>query len=216
MERVIPSRPRASLARAMRWIVYVAVSLAVLRPGGSPLLLPIAPLCWMLLVYDLTHALFPQFFRVQPLHVFLFGGRMGRNIESNAILPWMSVGVLSHYERIFSEAGFSLDAALFILSALRTLNEGPPPKGEVHRSSELVPDSHHVTAAELCAAVQGHAASLVGDEARIPAYLGSRGLRCGEDVGRVVMKLIDIGWIGRLENETFEDFCGLTIDRRPA
>ena len=198
----------------MRWIVYVAVSLAVLRPGASPLLLPIAPFCWTLLVYDLAHALFPQLFRVQPLHVFLVGDRMGRNIESNAVLPWMCVEELSHYERIFSEAGFSLDAALFILSALRTLSEGPPPKGEEHRASRVVPDSHHVTAAELCAAVQGHAASLVGDEARISAYLGSLGLRCGEDVGRVVMKLVDIGWIGRLQDETFEDFCGLTIDPR--
>jgi uncharacterized repeat protein (TIGR04138 family) len=199
----------------MRWIVYLAVSLAALRPGGSPLLLPIAPLCWMVLAYDLTHAFFPQFFRVQPLHVFLVGDRMGRHIESNAVLPWMSVEELSHYERIFSEAGFSLDAALFILSALRTLNDGPPPKGDGHRASEVVPDAHHVTAAELCAALQGHAASLVGDEARIPAYLGSRGLRRGEDVGSVVMKLVDVGWIGRLQNETFEDFCGLTIDPRP-
>jgi hypothetical protein len=99
MERVILSRPRVSLARVTRWIVYVAVSLAVLQPGASPLLLPIAPLCWIILVYDLTHALFPQFFRVQPLHVFLVGERMGRNIESNAILPWMSVEELSHYGR---------------------------------------------------------------------------------------------------------------------
>jgi uncharacterized repeat protein (TIGR04138 family) len=199
----------------MRWIVYVAVSLAVLRPGASPLLLPIAPFCWTLLVYDLAHALFPQLFRVQPLHVFLVGDRMGRNIESNAVLPWMSVEELSHYERIFSEAGFSLDAALFILSALRTLNEGPPSKGVGHRASEVVPDTHHVTAAELCAAVQGHAAALVGDEAPTSAYLGSLGLRCGEDVGRVVMKLVDIGWIGRLQDETFENFCGLSIDPRP-
>jgi uncharacterized repeat protein (TIGR04138 family) len=198
----------------MRWIVYVAVSLAVLRSGTSPLLLAIAPLCWMVLVYELTHALFPQFFKMQPLHVFLVGDRMGRNIESNTVLPWMSVEKLSHYGGIFSEAGFNLDAALFILSALRTLSEGPPPKGERHRASELVPDSHYVTAAELCAAVPGHAASLIGDEARVSAYLGSLGLRCGEDVGRVVMKLVDIGWIGRLQNETLEDFCGLTIDSR--
>jgi uncharacterized repeat protein (TIGR04138 family) len=199
----------------MRWIVYVAVALAVLRPGGPALLLPIAPICWMLLVYDVTHALFPQFFRMQPLHVFLVADRMGRNIESNAVLPWMSVEELSHYERIFSEAGFSLDAALFILSALRTLKEGPPPKGEEHRASKVVPDSHHVTATELCAAVQGHAASLVGDGARVSAYLGSLGLRCGEDVGRVVMKLVDVGWIRRLQDEKFEVFCGVTIDPRP-
>jgi uncharacterized repeat protein (TIGR04138 family) len=200
----------------MRWIVYVAVSLAVLRPGGSPLLLPIAPLCWLLLAYDVTHALCPQFFRMQPLHVFVVADRMGRNIESNAVLPWMSVEQLSHYERIFSEAGFSLDAALFILSALRTLAEGPPPKGEEHRASKVVPDSHHVTAAELCAAVHRHAARLVGDEARISAYLGSLGLRCGEDVGKVVMKLNDIGRIGRLENNAFDDFRGLTIDPGPS
>jgi uncharacterized repeat protein (TIGR04138 family) len=199
----------------MRWIVYAAASLAVLRSGTSPLLLAIAPLCWVLLVYDLTHALFPQFFKMQPLHVFLVGDRMGRNIESNTVLPWMSVEQLSHYARIFSEAGFSLDAALFILSALRTLNEGPPPKGEGHRASKLVADSHHVTAAELCAAVHGHAASLIGDKARASTYLGSLRLRCGEDVGRVVMKLVDIGWIGRLQNETLEDFHGLTIDSKP-
>jgi uncharacterized repeat protein (TIGR04138 family) len=168
----------------------------------------------MLLAYDLTHALFPQLFRKQPLHVFLVGNRMGRKIESNAVLPWMSIEELSHYERTFSEAGFSLDAALFILSALRTLSEGPPPKGEGHRASELVPDSHHVTAAEICAAVHGHAATLVGDESRVPAYLDSRGLRCGDDVGRVVMTLVDIGWIRRLQNETFEDLCGLTFDPR--
>jgi uncharacterized repeat protein (TIGR04138 family) len=196
----------------MRWIVYVAVSLAVLRPATPPFLLPIAPLCWMLLVYELTHALFPLFFRMQPLHVFLVGDRMGRNTESNAVLPWMDVEELSDYERVFSEAGFSLDAALFILSALRTLNQGPPPKGEGHRASKVVPDAHHVTAAELCAAVQGHAASLVGNQARVSAYLGSLGLRRGEDVGRVVMKLVDIGWIGRLQDEKLEDFCGLTID----
>src|SRR6516162_966443 len=120
MEQVIPSRPQVSLSRVMRWIVYVAVSLAVLRSGTSPLLLAIAPLFWMLLVYDLTHALFPQFFKMQPLNVFLVGDRMGRNIESNTVLPWMSVEELSHYGEIFSKAGFSLDAALFILSALRT------------------------------------------------------------------------------------------------
>jgi hypothetical protein len=28
------------------------------------------------------------------------------------------------------------------------------------------------------------------------------------------MKLVDIRWIGRLQDETFEDFCGLTMDPR--
>jgi hypothetical protein len=28
------------------------------------------------------------------------------------------------------------------------------------------------------------------------------------------MKLVDIGWIGRLPDETFEDFWGLIIDSR--
>lgn len=214
MEPVTRSRPRLSIARAMRLIVYLAVALGVVQGHPSLLLYTMAFVCWMLIAYELAHILFPDVFSTVPLRSAL--GDLNRPmVLPNAVTPWMSLGELSRGERELADAGLSFEAAMFILSTLKIITVGPTPKGEEHRASKILADRHHVTAAELCAAVQRQATFLAGDEAGASALLHSLGLRTGEDVGHVVMKLVEMGWMQRLESETFEDFCGLTIDVRP-
>src|SRR5262245_52181027 len=68
MEQVGPRRPRVSIARVMRWIACAAISLAVLRRDVPFLVFAVAPLCWAVLAYDLSSALFPQFSVQRPPH----------------------------------------------------------------------------------------------------------------------------------------------------
>ncbi len=203
----------------MRWIACLAVSFAMLRLAESqhefpPFLLGIitvCTVCWTILVYDLAYMLFPQFFRVRPIRDVLLGDWRGRVIEANGVAPWMSLEEISRHESRLAEAGFSLDTVVFVLPALREVTRGSPPRGHDHLAVDGRPDRHHVSAKELCASIGRLACVQAGGEVAATTMLGSLGLRTGEDVGNVVMRLIDIGWIQRLESDTLEDFRGLAL-----
>lgn len=75
MKQVAHPRPRLTVARLMRWIASVAVSLAVLRPGVPAFLVLLAPLCWAALAYSVASVLFPRLFVERPLYAVLIDAR---------------------------------------------------------------------------------------------------------------------------------------------
>ena len=124
------------------------------------------------------------------------------------------------YRRVARETGYPFDAVVFVVSALSTIDRGPPGPGDEGRRVEGLPDRHHVTARELCEYIPRHALSSFGKPARAREALRAWGLETGEDVGAIVMGCVAVGLGKRRPDEGAEDFRGLdlpldALERRP-
>lgn len=67
-------------------------------------------------------------------------------------------------------------------------------------------DDQHVTGQQLLEGVRSHALEEFGPMAL--TTLDMWGIRQGEDVGNIVYNLIDVGYFGKNEGDTIEDFSG--------
>jgi uncharacterized repeat protein (TIGR04138 family) len=199
------SRARVSIARVMRWVACLAVVFAGARPDAPPLLALAAVLAGIFLGYDLTVFFFHNILDLRPMRIVLVGNR--RTLLRTA----MSAEELSRFEDTLHAGGFRLESALFLHSAFQALCDTPPLPGQDERVVEGSPGQHHITAAELCASLPSHAASLSGGTSHSASLLSSLGLRRGEDVGTLVFLMIDFGLVKRRPDDSLDDFRGMTL-----
>jgi uncharacterized repeat protein (TIGR04138 family) len=67
-------------------------------------------------------------------------------------------------------------------------------------------DDQHVSGQELLAGFRDHVLSEYGPMSNI--ILDQWGLQRGEDVGNIVYNLIDVGYFGKNDGDSLEDFAG--------
>lgn len=67
-------------------------------------------------------------------------------------------------------------------------------------------DDQHVSGQELLAGFRDHVLSEYGPMSLI--LLDQWGLKRGEDVGNIVYNLIDVGYFGKNDGDSLEDFAG--------
>lgn len=196
------TRARFSIARIMLWVAGVAVVFAGLRPGVPALVSLAAVLAATAVCLDVAFTFLP---RTPALRVLLVGRR--RMFLSTA----MTAEELSRFEAALHAAGFRLESVLFLQSAFQSLCDSPPAPGQEDRAVAGRPGAHHITAAELCASLPSHAATLAGRKALAASLLSSLGLHRGEDVGRLVFTMIDFGLVQRRPDDSHDDFRGLVL-----
>jgi uncharacterized repeat protein (TIGR04138 family) len=198
------ARARVSIARVMRWVACLAVVFAGARHDAAPLSALAAALAGLVLGYDLIAFLVPRAVR-RPWRVGLVGNRP---------MPFraaMTAEQFARFEAALHAGGFRLESVLFLQSAFRSLCDSPPPPDQPDRAVDGHPGLHHITAAELCAALAAHAAARAGGPAAAAALLSCLGLRRGEDVGALVFTMIDFGLVRRRPDDSPDDFRGRTI-----
>lgn len=74
------------------------------------------------------------------------------------------------------------------------------------RVSQL-PERRHISGPELLEGVRQYAYEKFGPMAR--TVLNHWGIQAGEDVGRIVFLLIEVGVLSKTEEDTLEDFSGV-------
>ena len=74
------------------------------------------------------------------------------------------------------------------------------------RVSQL-PERRHISGQELLEGVKQYAFEKFGPMAR--TVLNHWGLEAGEDVGRIVFLLIEVGVLSKTEEDTLDDFAGI-------
>jgi uncharacterized repeat protein (TIGR04138 family) len=106
------------------------------------------------------------------------------------------------FEPIAKATGYSVDAVMFVHDAWRAASSVPSRRGPNITSRE-------VNAKQICDAVRDLAFDYFNDSEEAKDLLGAWGLRSGEDVGRIIFGMIEVGWIRSRAGDSAEQFKGL-------
>ena len=110
----------------------------------------------------------------------------------------------TYLQSIMEPIGYSADAAMFVLDAVRQA---------ARLTGAWKRDASHLSAREVCNSIRIFARSYFNDDSESIDLLAAWGIRCSEDVGRIVFLLVQAGFLVARATDRLEDFNGVfTLD----
>ncbi|MFO0811308.1 MAG: hypothetical protein U0746_21980 [Gemmataceae bacterium] len=127
-------------------------------------------------------------------------------VATDPVLHWTGFDQAKRLElkHMAEAAGYPIDAVFFVLSALGALAKRPSAAGPEGGAG-------HSAAWRLCQFIPEHAAFMFGDPARASKVLSAWGLRTGEDVGAIVERCTEAGWLKPEAVTGGDDFRGIDL-----
>jgi uncharacterized repeat protein (TIGR04138 family) len=107
--------------------------------------------------------------------------------------------------------GYPFDAVGFVVCALTDASSRSPSPGHEDRRVDEQPRVQHVSGQALCHFIPEFAVGFFRSPVVAYEALSAWGLRNGEDIGTIIMALVEVGCIARRSEDVEDDFRGIDL-----